>query len=129
MADGVVLVQQAAGGDRAIDNEVVLNGAGQSVYRQRVVLAPLPTLAITQVAVGTSEVALPTIPLTGRKSVSVEALAANAAAVYVGLTGVTSLTGWELAAGASIDLDASDAVELYAVAASGTQRVAVAELA
>lgn len=35
MADGTVLVRQAADGDRPIDNEVV-NVAGTDVYRQRV---------------------------------------------------------------------------------------------
>jgi YD repeat-containing protein len=39
MADGVVLVAQAAGGDRPIDNEA-LTVAGQTVYRQRVVTYP-----------------------------------------------------------------------------------------
>jgi hypothetical protein len=38
MADGVVGVAQAAAPDRLIDNTVTTNGAGQTVYRQRVEL-------------------------------------------------------------------------------------------
>jgi hypothetical protein len=40
LPDGVVLVQQATNGDRAIDNEVLTVG-GQTVYRQRVAVADL----------------------------------------------------------------------------------------
>lgn len=39
MADGTVVVQQAANGDRPIDNVVVLNDVGATVYRQRVAVS------------------------------------------------------------------------------------------
>lgn len=42
MADATVVVQQAANGDRAIDNELVLNDVGAMVYRQKVSVANFP---------------------------------------------------------------------------------------
>jgi hypothetical protein len=41
LADGTVGVLQASGADRLIDNAVVTNGAGQTVYRQRVEVGAL----------------------------------------------------------------------------------------
>lgn len=39
MADGTVIVQQALTGDRPIDNIVVINDVGATVYRQRVAVS------------------------------------------------------------------------------------------
>lgn len=89
----------------------------------------LPTTAFSQVAVPVTEVAIPAANLAGRKTISIKALAANGAEVYIGETGVTATTGYELAAGESIDIDADDTVALFAISASGTQRVSVGEVA
>lgn len=42
MSDGTVLIKQDTDGDRAIDNELVLNDLGAMVYRQKVAVANLP---------------------------------------------------------------------------------------
>lgn len=91
--------------------------------------AALASLATSQATVTATQIAVPTTNLTGRKTISIAALGANAANVYVGLTGVTASTGWELAAGASLDLDMADTVQLYAIASSGSQKVSVLEVA
>lgn len=89
----------------------------------------LPTVAFSQVAVTVTEVAIPAANLAGRRTISIKALAANGAEVYVGETGVDATTGYELAAGESIDLDADDSVALFAISSSGTQRCSVSEIA
>lgn len=89
----------------------------------------LPTTAFSQVAVTVTEVAIPAANLAGRKTISIKALAANGAEVYIGETGVATTDGYELSPGESIDIDADDTVNLFAVSASGTQRVSVGEVA
>lgn len=89
----------------------------------------LPSAAFSQVAVTVGEVAVPAANLASRKTISIKALAANGAAIYIGETGVTASTGYELSAGDSIEIDADATVVLFAVSLSGTQRCSVCEVA
>lgn len=66
---------------------------------------------------------------TNRRSVSVKALDANNAKVYVGFTaGVTNNTGWELQAGDSVDLELDETVAIYVYTGSTGQRVSCIEV-
>lgn len=94
-----------------------------------VTIDALPTMAFSQVSVGIAEVAIPTSNLASRKTISIKALAANGAAIYIGLTGVTALTGYELSAGDGVEFDCDPGVNLFAISASGTQKICTAEIA
>lgn len=63
-------------------------------------------------------------PATVHQCVLIKALSGNAASVFVGLSsGVTSGTGWELAAGDEIlvsKAECPDAAQLFLVAGTGT---------
>lgn len=76
-----------------------------------------------QTSVTTTEAALAT---NTTKNVCLKAATANTAAIYVGTTGVTSSTGYELNAGDGICLPVSNSNLAHAVAASGTQTLTTA---
>ena len=70
-----------------------------------------------QQAVTTSAVALPTT--TDIIQVVIKANRANAAPVYIGPAGVTTVTGFELGAGDAIQLTTENMGLLYVIAAAG----------
>lgn len=78
------------------------------------------------VSVGTTAVALPTTPLTGRSSVIVQNLGANP--VYLGDSAVTTANGLQVPSGQSVSLDLSDNVVLYGRAGTGTNDVRILEI-
>jgi hypothetical protein len=57
------------------------------------------------------------------KSVVVKNLQSNAAIIWVGVTGVTAGTGYELNPGESLTLQVSNSNLIYALSASGTQNL------
>ncbi|MBZ5529729.1 MAG: hypothetical protein LAN71_17770 [Acidobacteriia bacterium] len=54
-------------------------------------------------------------------SVTVKALSTNTVAVYIGGTGVTTTTGFELLAGESISLDISNLATVFCISGSASQ--------
>lgn len=67
-------------------------------------------------------------PLAGRRRIMIQNLGARA--VYIGEDNtVTTATGLEVAAGATLTLEAGPAVDFWAIAASGTQDVRIYEIA
>lgn len=84
-------------------------------------------LATSQVALNASTAtAVPAANLTGRHSVTIQNLDA-AIDCYLGDSTVTTSTGLKLSPGGSISLPLSEAVTIYAIAASGTPSVAAME--
>ena len=81
-----------------------------------------------QAPVTTTAAAITTNPGSASRAnggVSVKALAANTAIVYVGGSNLTTANGYPLAAGDAISLAVDDPSRVWAVAASGAQNVAV----
>lgn len=58
------------------------------------------------------------------KGVLVKALSTNTDKVYVGKSGVTTANGYELTLGETVTIEVDDVNKVYAIAASGTQKVA-----
>lgn len=84
---------------------------------------------VSQAAVSTTAAQIASPALAGRKTISIKALSGNSAPVYIGSTnGVTTATGYELAAGDSIDMEIDNTNSIYVVAGSA-QRVCWAEVA
>ena len=73
------------------------------------------------VATGTAT-AITAITHDCRRGVLIKALAANDATVYLGMTGVTVSTGFELSAGESVVLPHLKASEIFAIT-TGTQNI------
>lgn len=55
----------------------------------------------------------------GAQSVVVKARSSNSGSVYIGPTGVTVLTGYELQPGASVTLDQPELGNLYSIGTAG----------
>lgn len=194
MGDGTVLIKQDSDGDRPIDNVVVLNDLGASVYRQRVAVADSVTVTGTVTAnLGTidgaatettlaslaadvangvtinqpvavtdnggsltvdgtffqatqpvsiaatvaTSTAAPTVARSGQKLVAVtntavalsaaaavvgviiSGLAANAGNVYVGPSGVTTGTGFELQPGQATSIAIDDVAKVFVNGTAG----------
>ena len=81
------------------------------------------------VSVTTSQVALQVggAALTNRRGILVQNLGTGS--IYVGKTGVLATTGFKIAPESSMWFAASEAVALFAIAASGTQDVRLTEVA
>lgn len=96
--------------------------------------ADVPIKALTggftqQFTINTTAVALTTQVTGVRKDVSLKALPANTANIFIGFTsGVTTSTGYPLAAGDVIDLELTTAQPIYAISASSGQTLAMLEL-
>jgi hypothetical protein len=56
-------------------------------------------------------------------SVTVKALSTNTVAVYIGATGVTTSSGFELLAGESITLDVANLASVFCISGTGSQVV------
>lgn len=80
-----------------------------------------------RVSVGTTETELTgaqTDTIAGQ-SVVVKLPSAATASVFLGGTGVTTTTGFELTAGSSISMDLGQGEQLFGIVATGTQTVHV----
>ena len=76
-----------------------------------------------QTAVGTSAVALKPTSVPATRVVAVKAFNENTANVFVGASGVTTTSGWQLGPGESLMLAINDAMNVYVVAAPSTPQV------
>lgn len=125
-------------GGRAIDQSgalTALSAAGDrgdllmDLYR-RVFVADYANIASANeaVTVGTTETAVPTANLAGRKSLILQNQS-NSRSVYVGPTGVTTADGLEIPKRASLELQAGEGIDLFGITASSTAEVRVFELA
>ena len=96
------------------------------LYRRNMINdAPNISVANTQVSVGAVEVALP--QLAGRMRMHIRNTGNNS--VWIGPTGVTTATGWELKKGEVQSFDAGEALAFFAIAAAGGESLNVIELA
>lgn len=141
-------VQITAGSGTKIDTRTV--GAGSDEHRQVVVIgdpatssnvAPVTaaggltvtnaslsgTALATAITVGTTAVALPASPLSGRRTLLVQSDVSNNTYVYVGGSGVTTSTGIMLTSGQTIALDVAGAA-VYAIAGAASQTVRIIEV-
>lgn len=84
-------------------------------------------ISTAQVAVTTAAAALASPSDSNRASggIVIKSVAANGAIVYIGHVGVTTSNGFPLDPGSSISVPVDDPSKIYAVAASGTQTVAI----
>lgn len=86
-----------------------------------------PTTDQITVATGTAAVLVAASTSNQRRSpegVVVKALAANTAIVYVGGSGITVGTGYELSAGNSVNIPAADPALIYGIT-TGTNKVCI----
>ena len=83
----------------------------------------LPVLVYGQTTSGTSQVNLNATSHVPTNGVIVQALSTNIASVFVGITGVTTSTGFELVAGQSITLTPTNSNLLYIIGANATDKV------
>lgn len=74
-----------------------------------------------QTTVGLAQVQLPNNPV--YMSVTVKANNANSGTVYVGLTGVTTLTGFELGAGESVSLPVDNTNRIFVISDAASQTI------
>lgn len=87
---------------------------------------------ITTDTIGTSAIKIPLSPLTARNAMSIHNLSSQV--LYIGKSDVVSgeadgtTAGWELAAGGFLQLDITDAIEIYGVVASGTAKIKIFEV-
>ena len=82
----------------------------------------VPTFLNGVVTVGTNEVQLfPNGISNVMKGVQLKAAAGNADVIYVGRAGVTSVTGFPLAAGEGLFLPINDADKIYAISGAVSQ--------
>jgi hypothetical protein len=90
----------------------------------------LKTWKVSRASV-TTTAAVVSSAVMNRRAFSVKAMPGNDATVFIAetLAKATSNDGWPLQAGESIDLELEDLASVYAVAASGTQALALVELA
>lgn len=77
-------------------------------------------ISTAQVAVSTTAAKLTSTPTDSRAGSSIAITAPAAATLYIGGSGVTSTTGFAVAAGASVSLDLQSGEDVYGVLASGT---------
>lgn len=89
---------------------------------KKVDIIPLVTVynGTKAVPTGTAEVLATTQKI---RSVTMKALSTNTVAVYVGGSGVTTASGFELLAGDSISLDTDDLANVYVISGSAAQVV------
>lgn len=78
-----------------------------------------------QVSVGTTETELTGAQTDTVAGQSLVAINKGAASVFLGGTGVTTTTGFELAAGESVNVDVNQGEKLFGIVATGTQTVHV----
>jgi len=88
----------------------------------------------TTISIGTSELALPLSSLTGRNSVTIHNTS-NSKTLFLGPTGVTAdsvvgtTSGLEIPPDGRLQIDITNAIPVFAIAASGTVIVKITEYA
>lgn len=90
------------------------------------VVIPISTTPLATVYNGSKTVPTVTAETIGSQattSVTIKALSTNTVAVYVGTTGVTTSTGFELLAGESVTLDVNNLSKIYVISGSSSQVV------
>lgn len=109
-----------AGGGTYVD--VKVNPSGSLQVGGTVAVSPLTTIYNGSKTVPT--VTAETIASSQSiSSVTIKALSTNTVAVYIGTTGVTTSTGFELLAGESISLDVDNLTDVYCISGSASQVV------
>lgn len=112
--------------DGTLDSSTAVTAtAGGALNVQNASLAG--SVLATAVTVGTSAVALPASPLSGRRTLLVQSDISNSAYIYVGGSGVTSSTGIILTSGQTVALDVAGAA-VYAIAGAASQTVRIIEV-
>ncbi len=97
----------------------VLSTAGELLVDATLSAPSLPSAAVNgQQTATTSAVALPSGVLT--QGVVLEALSTNTVSIFVGTTGVTTGTGYELQPGAAVGIAVGNTNEIYIRCASST---------
>lgn len=91
------------------------------------VKASYATALFDNVAVTTTEVAIPTTALSGRSLIQIYNNGSKV--IYLGQTGVTTADGWPISPGSAYEVAAEAGIALFAVAASGSQDIRYAEFA
>lgn len=76
---------------------------------------PTPHLQHGQVAMTGAAVAVASEVIEACSAMTIRAHSANVGKAYVGLAGVTTATGYELAAGEAVSMDLLDASDLYVI--------------
>lgn len=112
---GLVTIEGSRGQSTSNDSIPVVMASDQSIGRSNVI--------VFQQTIGTSESQLTSNAIS--LSVTIKALNGNSGTIYVGTTGVTSSTGFELGAGESISLAVDNTNRLYAIASVAGQKISV----
>ena len=86
-------------------------------------LAAQPDFAYGQITVGTTETQLTTVSTPCRKGVLVKAISTNTGIVYIGKTGVTTISGYELTAGEAVSIEIDNVNKIFAIASVAGQGV------
>lgn len=112
---GLVVREARSGQSPSEDSVPVVIASDQKIGKSNVV--------VFQQTIGTSELQLPNNSL--NYSVTVKAIDTNTASVYVGISGVTTSNGFELASGESISLSVDNTNRLFVIAADVNQKICV----
>lgn len=131
MAERIYGEFQTAGFPVATTGKSNVNNSGTNAYAQAVVsinadgaaVGPSDTFYTAQQTATSSAVALAAQALVN--GARVVALSTNVVPVYVGPAGVTSATGFPLAAGDYIDINVTDTSAIYIIAPTGSPVVGV----
>ena len=106
-----------------IDYSAIPREATLATRASEATLAAQPDFAHGQTIVSTIETQLAVISIPCKKGVLVKALSTNTDIVYVGKSGVTADTGYELTAGEAVSFEVDDVNKVFAVASVAGQRV------
>ncbi len=123
-------LQQNASGSLKVDGSAVTQPVSGTITAN----AGTGTMAVSiaaptgpgafQETVGTSAVQLTSLAVT--QGVNIKALKTNTGLIYVGIAGVTTGTGYPLAAGETLFLSVDNANRIYAISDTAAQAIAVA---
>lgn len=108
----------------ALDNPIPTGTNNIGAITGTVTAKPsLPVLVTGQTTSNTSQVQLNATSHVVTNGVIVKALSTNTASVFVGVSGVTTTTGYELTAGQSVTLYPSNSNVIYIIGANTTDKV------
>lgn len=92
--------------------------------------AGLNTFQTEQYTIGTAAIQLTPTPLANRSSITIRVSKDNAGAIYIGNSNaVTTSTGYPLFAGDTLGMDLTPSNNIYAIADTSAQSLAVLEIA
>ena len=99
-----------------ITNRLLVN----STITGNISISPLTTVynGFKTVPTGTAEAIAASQAIS---SITIKALSTNTVSIYVGATGVTTSTGFELEAGDSISLDIDNSADVFVISGSASQ--------